>query len=152
VNSFFDRFGDSRGVAERIINEACDTPSQLFDLHSELRQLYIDKVGAPGVEDCGTAIMCMKHLHVARSIGGNQEPLPVEIGQSSVQDVDSSVSMMSVDSSNVAMGSATHDNETGSNEDVDVSNTLTGPVAHGSGTGNVDTMSVSTASARMNIE
>ena len=144
VNSFLARFGDSRGEAERIINDVLDAPHRLQEFLIELNQLYTVIIGVQGVEDCCVALIFAGHWYMARQIRDSRESLPVsEIEQSNVPDTDSSVGM-SVDSSNVVMGSVTTDeNETGSTESMDASNTLTASVHHGNGgTDSVESMGV----------
>ena len=146
VNSFLARFGDSRGEAERIVNDVIDAPHRFLEFLTALSQLYTENVGVQGVEDCCVAIMysCARHWYMARQMRDSRELLPVsEIEQSNVPDTDSSVGM-SVDSSNVVMGSVTTDeNETGSTESMDASNTLTASVHHGNGgTGSGESMGV----------
>ena len=140
VNSFLARFGDSRGEAERIVNDVIDAPHRFLEFLTALSQLYTANVGVQGVEDCCVALIFAGNLCMARQLRDSRESLPVsEIEQSNVPDTDSSVGM-SVDSSNVVMGSVTTDeNETGSTESMDASNTLTASVHHGNGdTGNGD--------------
>ena len=144
MNSFLARFGDSRGEAERIINDVLDAPHRLQEFLIELNQLYTVIVGVQGVEDCCVALIFAGHWYMARQLRDSRELLPVsEIEQSNVPDTDSSVGM-SVDSSNVVMGSVTTDeNETGSTESMDASNTLTAFVHHGNGgTDSVESMGV----------
>ena len=143
VNSFLARFGDSRGEAERIVNDVIDAPHRFLEFLTALSHLYTVNVGVQGVEDCCVAIIYAGHWYMARQLRDSRESLPVsEIEQSNVPDTDSSVGM-SVDSSNVVMGSVTTDeNETGSTESMDASNTLTASVHHGSGTGSVESMGV----------
>lgn len=104
VNAFFSRFGNSRGAAEQIVNNASNTPHRLMEFHIELNQLYMVNVGSAGLDDCGIALFYAIQLQQVLQMRNNRESLPVEeIERSNVQDTDSSVGM-SEDTSNIAMG------------------------------------------------
>jgi hypothetical protein len=88
MNRFFVRFQEFRSEAEQIVQNACDTPSRTMELQNQLVQLYKEKVGAKGVEDCYAVLMYAAQMHVARAF----TPV-VDIQQGNVDDVDSSVSI-----------------------------------------------------------
>jgi hypothetical protein len=100
VNSFLDRFHESRSVAEQIINDACDAPQEAESYFAELKQLYLKKVGNAGLNDCIVAIMYSNYVRCVLILRDGQEPLPVgEMERNTVQDTNSSIiTSMSVDS------------------------------------------------------
>ena len=88
MNRIFDRFREYRSEAEQIVQNACDTPKRTMEFQNQLVQLYTEKVGAEGVEDCYAVFMYANRMHVARAL------IPVvNIQQDNVDDVDSTGSI-----------------------------------------------------------
>ena len=84
MNRIFDRFREYRNEAEQIVQNVCDTPKRTMEFQNQLVQLYTEKVGAEGVEDCYAVLMYANQMHVAREL------IPVvNIQQGNDNDVDS---------------------------------------------------------------
>ena len=68
MNGFFVRFGELRGEAEQIVKNVCDAPLRTMEFQNQLVQLYTEKVGAVGVEDCYTALMFAAQMRVLKHL------------------------------------------------------------------------------------
>ena len=112
MDRFLVRFGEFRREAEQIVKNACDAPLRTMEFYTQLVQLYTEKVGAVGVEDCLNALMS------AAQIRGAQTFMPVvDVQHGNVNDVDSA---MSIESS-VAAGVTNLGNGAGSGDSMSTS-------------------------------